>query len=84
MTRLHMRIAAPGIRSKIIIVIISAVCLSIGITTVINYIYLSNSLTRSTGEKISVISERTSQLVVDEIDYEIKILKTISFSPYFV
>lgn len=84
MTRLHMRIAAPGIRSKIIIVIISAVCLSIGITTVINYIYLSNSLTRSTGEKISVISERTSQLVVDEIDYEIKILKTISFSPYII
>lgn len=70
-----------GIKTKVIAIIVASVCLAIGITTYINFVFLSRSLTQNSGEKISLIADKTGELIRGEIDNEIKLLSSIALSP---
>lgn len=71
-----------GIQKKIILIVIASVVLSIGLSTLVNLLYISQTLTRNAGEKIYQISGKTHDLVLSKIEGEFKLLRTIALSPY--
>ncbi len=73
-----------GIQKKIITIVVASVCLSIGITTWINYTYLSDTLEQNAGEKISQIADRTAEMVRSDIENEYQFLRAIAVSPYTI
>ena len=70
-----------GIQKKIIAIVIIGVGLSIGISTLINIYFLTNSLSKNAGEKILLISEKTRDTILGKIDDEIKLIKIIAIAP---
>jgi len=76
------KIKIPGIQKKIIAIVIASVGLSIGISTVINLVVISNTLTQNAGEKIFLISRKTHDIVMGKIDKEFSLLRLIASSPY--
>ncbi len=75
------KIKIPGIQKKIIAIVIASVGLSIGISTVINLVVISNTLTQNAGEKIFLISRKTHDIVMGKIDKEFSLLRIIASSP---
>lgn len=76
------KIKISGIQKKIIAIVIASVGLSIGISTVINLLVISNTLTQNAGEKIYLISGKTHDIVMSKIEKEFSLLRLIATSPY--
>lgn len=76
------KIKISGIQKKIIAIVIASVGLSIGISTVINLLVISNTLTQNAGEKIFLISAKTHDMVMGKMEKEFSLLRVIASSPH--
>lgn len=67
-----------GLRRKVFFTVLLGIVLSISITTSLNSVNLSRELTKSTGEKILLISSKARQIVAEEVENQIGYLKSIA------
>ncbi len=76
------KIKISGIQKKIIAIVIASVGLSIGTSTIINLLLISNTLTKNAGEKIFLISGKTHDMIMGKIEKEFSLLRLIASSPH--
>ncbi len=67
-----------GLRRKVFFTVLLGILLSIGITTYINSVTISKEITATTAEKMKIISEKSRQIIAEEVDNQIGFLKSIA------
>lgn len=69
-----------GIRKKLFVLVVSTTVLTAGAVSILDYINVSLKLIETTGEKLSVISENASKLIVRQIHNEIDLIRFMATS----
>jgi PAS domain S-box-containing protein len=69
-----------GIRRKLFVLVVSTTVLTAGAVSILDYMNISQKLIETTGEKLSVISENASELIVRQIHNEINLIRFMATS----